>query len=547
MLKTQMKETNQKRALVFLSIIVAIFTICIVYKTLQNDTFFNIAIGKHLLENGIDMKEHFTWADDDLYYTHSHWLFDIIVYLIYNASGFLGIYITTIILSCLISITLFLLSSKNSKSPVMGFLITLMSVYIIKDCFTPRSQIISFFFFIIEIYCIEKFIDTSKFKYALILIVGSILVANIHAATWPLILILFLPYIGASCCNLLTSKFIYTQCIKNLEKKIKKLPETSKKIDEYKKDIEDYKRIIAERKSEYANYKIIRKEHYNTKKLIILMIIISLTGFITPIHGTPYTYIFKSMFGPSNFENGIISINYINEMQPVIPLSNLAFLLFTILFIAVLAFLPSKIKTEHGLLIAGLYVMSLTSVRYVYLLIFLGCYVLTDILSNVVNLLIPDDMEILNKIINLPITFIVLLILVVPFTTSQLIKKYEVNYVKESLYPTKTVEYIKENIDYKNMRVYNSYNFGSYLMLHDIPVFIDSRLDVYCSEFNDTDIFKDYIQASHGDVHYDDVFDKYDFTHILLYKDELLYRYLIKDISYDVIYEDDYFALFTKN
>ena len=542
-----MKETNQKRALIFLSIIVAIFTIGIVYKTLQNDTFFNIAIGKHLLENGIDMKEHFTWADDDLYYTHSHWLFDIIVYLIYNASGFLGIYITTIILSCLISITLFLLSSKNSKSPVMGFLITLMSVYIIKDCFTPRSQIISFFFFIIEIYCIEKFIDTSKFKYALILIVGSILVANIHAATWPLILILFLPYIGASCCNLLTSKFIYTQCIKNLEKKIKKLPETSKKIDEYKKDIEDYKRIIAERKSEYANYKIIRKEHYNTKKLIILMIIISLTGFITPIHGTPYTYIFKSMFGPSNFKNGIISINYINEMQPVIPLSNLAFLLFTILFIAVLAFLPSKIKTEHGLLIAGLYVMSLTSVRYVYLLIFLGCYVLTDILSNVVNLLIPDDMEILNKIINLPITFIVLLILVVPFTTSQLIKKYEVNYVKESLYPTKTVEYIKENIDYKNMRVYNSYNFGSYLMLHDIPVFIDSRLDVYCSEFNDTDIFKDYIQASHGDVHYDDVFDKYDFTHILLYKDELLYRYLIKDISYDVIYEDDYFALFTKN
>ena len=97
------------------------------------------------------------------------------------------------------------------------------------------------------------------------------------------------------------------------------------------------------------------------------------------------------------------------------------------------------------------------------------------------------------------------------------------------------------------MRVYNSYNFGSYLMLHDIPVFIDSRLDVYCSEFNDTDIFKDFIQASHGEVHYDEVFDKYDFTHILLYKDELLYKYLVKDISYDVIYEDEYFALFTKN
>ena len=54
-----------------------------------------------------------------------------------------------------------------------------------------------------------------------------------------------------------------------------------------------------------------------------------------------------------------------------------------------------------------------------------------------------------------------------------------IDYVNESLYPTKAVEYIKENIDYKNMRVYNSYNFGSYLMLHDIPVFIDSRADLY--------------------------------------------------------------------
>ena len=126
-----MKEKKQNKLLIILSIVIAIFTIGVVFRTLQNDTFFNIAIGKHLLENGIDMKEHFTWAANDLYYTHSHWLFDIIIYLIYNSFGFTGIYISTIILSCFISITLFLLSSKRSKSPFIAFIFTLFYIIII--------------------------------------------------------------------------------------------------------------------------------------------------------------------------------------------------------------------------------------------------------------------------------------------------------------------------------------------------------------------------------------------------------------------------------
>ena len=121
------------------------------------------------------------------------------------------------------------------------------------------------------------------------------------------------------------------------------------------------------------------------------------------------------------------------------------------------------------------------------------------------------------------------------------------DYAKEDMYPDKAVEYIKENLDYENIRIYNSYNFGSYLMFHDIPVFIDSRLDVYCSEFNDTDIFYDYIYISNGVGHYEDVFDKYDFTHILLYTDEITTPYLKADIGYDVIYEDENFTLFEKH
>ena len=539
-------KKNNKKLMIFLSIVIAIFCIGIVIKPFQNDTFFNIAIGKHLLENGIDMQEHFTWAQKDLYYSHSHWLFDIIIYLIYSAFNFTGIYITTIIFTIITALIMFYCLSKRGKSPVISFFVTLFSIYVTQNAFTARSQVVSFLFFIIEIYCIEQFIETNKKIYPIIILISGVIVANMHAATWPLMLVLFLPYFASAISNIFTSRFIYKKCIRNLEKKISKLPPESERVEMYRKDIKDYERLIEERKGKYSDYKIIKRDFYNVKGLLILFILLALTGLITPIHGTPYTYIVKSMFGLSNFGE-MRSYDHIAEMQPTIPLANIAFLTFTITITCFIAFVPSKLKSEHGFLLAGLLFMGLCSNRYAFLLVFLGSYVLNDVVISATNLLIRDDIDILEKIFSSKIAFLVLVFLVTIFTTNHLLDMSQHDYAKEDMYPVKAVEYIKKNLDYENIRIYNSYNFGSYLMFHDIPVFIDSRLDVYCSEFNDTDIFYDYIYISNGVGHYEDVFDKYDFTHILLYTDEITTPYLKADIGYDVIYEDENFTLFEKH
>ena len=120
------------------------------------------------------------------------------------------------------------------------------------------------------------------------------------------------------------------------------------------------------------------------------------------------------------------------------------------------------------------------------------------------------------------------------------------DYVNEKLYPVGATKYIKENLDYKNMRIYNGYDYGSYLMLNDIPVFIDSRLDVYCSEFNDTEIFYDFVQVFDYKKNYEDVFTKYDFTHVLIPKKNSIYIYITKDPNYKVLYEDDNFVLYDR-
>lgn len=537
-------EKKQKKIVILFSILIGIFTIGIVGKTFQNDTFFNISIGKYILENGIDMKEHFSWIQG-LTYTYSHWAFDIIMYLIYNNFGFTGIYISIILFSILINIVLFNLLTKRGKQPVIAFIITLISAYIIRSCYTARSQIVSFLCFIVEIYCIEKFIETNKKRYAVLLIVLSIIVANFHAATWPMYLVLFLPYFASAFFNFISPKNRYVLLKKRYQNKLKNVPKDSKKARKYEIKVNYYADILE--KIEPPKYeKMVRRESYNIKNLVILFVIICFTGLITPIHDTPYTYVIKSMFGESNFENNA-SVDFIMEMQPITPAYSTDLVVFLIILLAFLIFMPTKLKLEQGFLILGLLLMTIISARYVYLLVFLGSYVLMDLIAQCIAKFIPEDMQKLENILVSKKGIIILSILIILFVLPEFLEIIVEDYVDEELYPVGAVEYIKENLDYKNMRIYNSYNNGSYLMLNEIPVFIDSRLDVYCSEFNDTDVFYDFTQVSLGKVNYEDVFKKYDFTHILIYNTDIIYNYIKLDHNYKVLYEDENFTLYERN
>lgn len=61
----KMEEAMEKNKKLFfiLAAVIIILSIGIVPKVLQNDTFFNISIGKYILDNGIDMQEHFSFVD----------------------------------------------------------------------------------------------------------------------------------------------------------------------------------------------------------------------------------------------------------------------------------------------------------------------------------------------------------------------------------------------------------------------------------------------------------------------------------------------------
>ena len=89
---------------------------------------------------------------------------------------------------------------------------------------------------------------------------------------------------------------------------------------------------------------------------------------------------------------------------------------------------------------------------------------------------------------------VISIILVIIFSGILFSLNLSKNFVDDELYPVEAVKYIKENIDVNKMRIFNEYDFGSYLLLHDIPVFVDSRADLYTSPYSglDYDILDDY-------------------------------------------------------
>ena len=79
----------KKKNILFI-ILLIIFSISVVRIEFQNDTFFSIAVGRQIMDTGVDMQEHLTWHEG-LMYTYSHWLFDLINVFLFNFAGFKAI------------------------------------------------------------------------------------------------------------------------------------------------------------------------------------------------------------------------------------------------------------------------------------------------------------------------------------------------------------------------------------------------------------------------------------------------------------------------
>ena len=148
-------------------LLIALFCYSISPKTLQNDTFYTVSIGNLIMENGIDMKDHFSWHEN-LSYTYPHWLYDVIMSIIYNIGNWKGIYISVCLTTITLGIIIYLTNKSLNKSSILSFWVTIGAMYLLKDYIAARAQLVTFLIYMIVIYCIEKFLQNPKNIYIVI-------------------------------------------------------------------------------------------------------------------------------------------------------------------------------------------------------------------------------------------------------------------------------------------------------------------------------------------------------------------------------------------
>mgnify|MGYP004557824135 FL=1 len=530
-------------------ILIAIFCVCVTPVTFQNDTYYTIKIGELIKNNGIDMMDHFSWHEN-LSYTYPHWLYDFCTYLIYSIGGFKGVYIITCVLSAILGISIFLVNSKLTKSKSISFIITMGVIYALKPYIAARAQLVTFILFIWELFFIEKFIENRKIGYGIGLILISTLIANLHVATWPFFFVLFLPYIGEYLIAIVSDIIIYKKCkmlvikhkMKKAQKKndIERLKELQIKLQEQE---DKNLKIKDKRENKNNSYKLVIKRKENVKFLIIIMIICAFTGLLTPLGDTPYTYLYKTMKGNTT--------QNISEHLPLTLINNTNAICVLVIFLAILIFTKTKIRLSDLFMLSGLCYLMFSTRRQFSIFVLICSVILTKFIVDLINTYTKKGIKEFEEAFRNVLVVISLTVLIGLMSYDAVKPKLDDKFIDSKSYPVEACDYILENIDLNTARFYNEYNYGSYMLFRGIPVFIDSRADLYAPEFSgnkDEDIFTDFINTSSISKFYEDTFKKYNITHIITGKNSKTNMLITKthDKNYKEIYSDDNFIIYER-
>ena len=193
----------------------------------------------------------------------------------------------------------------------------------------------------------------------------------------------------------------------------------------------------------------------------------------------------------------------------------------------------------------GLLIMAILARRNKVFLYLIGMIPTINLIQELFNMHDTDDL--LNKALNSlkrNKNILILAMLIFIMIAPNIVTRIKEPYINKKIYPVEAVDYIKNNLNYKNMKIYNHFNFGSYLEFCDIRAFVDSRSEIFCKEFNDVEILQDWLNVRDFKVHYDEIFKKYNIDYVLVYNEEGINTYLDKDSNYEKIYKDEYFSIY---
>ena len=483
---------NKKIYFIF-TFLLSLLSMGLTQKMMENDTFTAIKIGDYIIKNGIDFKEHLN-EFNTLNFHNARWLFNVIVSFIHSHFGFTGIYIFTILVVIAIALALFNVLIKKKVNIYISFFLTAITIAMLRAFFVPRAQIFSYLFLILEIFFIERILESNKKLDYLWLFIICVLFANIHTTLWLMSLIVILPYFA----EYILSKFKFI-----------------KKID------------------------IVYSDPINIKRLILIFITVLITGFITPLGLLPFTYMIKTLL---SLKETIL----IQELGPVKILSDFgAYLISYAIIIFAFIYKKVKIRISDLFMILGLGILAASAIRNVSMFIIITTIIIGKMINSLLSKYSDKEEMIMSKVTQLKYITVIISIITIGASLLTFSINNSFDYVNKMYSPVEISNYILENYD-EDIIIFNDFNSGAYLEYRGIKAFIDSRSEIYCKQFNDTEIMKDFSDLVNGLITYNTLFEKYNIKLVIVGNNFVVNTYLNEDNNYKKILEEDNYTLYEK-
>lgn len=420
------------------------------------DLWLHIGVGRYIVQHGFQVPtvDILSCTVAGTPWVNHEWLFQVIVYLIYNKWGAEGLIDMQV---ALVSLTLFILAflGFNRKNQLPNLLALFLVSLVYQTRFTIRPDLYSLFFFTLTIVILALFIHRRWSVWALFVI--QVLWANMHGFF----------FLGP----LLVAIGLFGEWLKRTAI----LPVEWKEVGRLTDD-------------EYRRMKV-------------ALIVVLLACFLTPtgIHGAIYPL--KVLFEISG-ESRVFFTKIIELQRPITgatvwnvdewPYYKL------LIVLSAISFFLNRRKIDVGILLFWLFFLafSLTAVRN---LVFFAFAAYLVIVTNLVTINFRDIIPLRftsKKMMYLTLALAHALIVVwalkyyksvadngyFDFDTYE--RKSEFGGISQRQYPTKAVDFMVNNKLRGNF--FNDFNSGAYIVgrCHpDIKVFIDGRTEVYGPDF----------------------------------------------------------------
>ena len=427
---------------------------------LDNDSWFILAEGRYVAENGL--------FDTDVLSMHSdmsvvpqQYGAALIFWLIYQAFGPAGLYIMMLLVSVIIYFLLYkifmLLSKKNIN---VSLLLTVAAGVLLNVfCFmTTRPHIFSYALMLAVIYVLELYLSTKKTKLLWLLPVLSVVQINLHASLWWMLPLVFITYI----------------------------------VDGVRKP-----------KLYLQGYKL--------KPLIIAGVAMFAAGFLNPYGIKMITYVLSSY--------GSGTINMVVSVMSPFDLRSLENVVMFAAIVGVLLFCifgkSKNIRMRHLLMFFGFLALSINSVRAIGTLILVMFFPLATIFKDADPTTTLEDKKARGtvEVWSMVVLLVVASCLFVGVVTQ--LKEYPYPVIYEAINVLdETVEKYGQNK--AELKIYVGYNDGGYFEFRGYKPYLDPRAEVFLKKNNKKkDILAEWIDfADDGMSDRDKFLKEYDFDYI---------------------------------